>query len=195
MNVPTLVQLRDQLGRAMVAQPNSPVLHKANMLLNAVFARQAELPSVVRLGAARAAALALDVARSHTLSAGESMPLLSDYLDPFKVPALAWARRENVGDAVYKDTGKPVPIDPMANLQALLSRAQQSLRDAPGQAALDVANALDAAYQAVAESAKNVGKGAADFVDAAARSAVLPVLLGAGLLLAYGYANRSRRSA
>ena len=195
MNVPTLVQLRDQLGRAMVAAPNSPVLHKANLLLNAVFARQAELPSVVRLGAARATALALDCARSHTLSAGEAMPLLSDFLDPYKVPSLAWARRADVGDAVFKATGQPVPIDVVANLQSLLGRAQQSLRDAPGQAALDVANALDAAYQAVAESAKNVGEGAVRAVDAAARSAVLPVVLVGGLLLAYGYAQRSRRSA
>lgn len=193
--VPTLVELRDQLGRAMVAQPDSRTLHKANLLLQAVFARQRELSSPIRLGAARATALALDVARSHTLSAGETMPLLSDYLDPWRVPQLAWAReRTNVGDLVNARTGQPVSLDPLGNLQALLQRAAQSLRDAPGQAALDVANALDAAYQAVAESSKDVAHGAKDFVDSAARSAVLPVVLGVGALLAYGYANR-RRSA
>lgn len=193
MTVPTLVQLRDQLGRAMVAQPNSPTLQRANLLLNAVFARQKELPSALKLGAARATALALDHARARTLSAGQTMPLLSDYLDPERMPSLAWARqRSQVGDLIDARTGKPVEIAPLENLQALLSRAAQSLRDAPGQSALDIANALDAAYQAVAESAKNVGQGAASAVDAAARSAVLPVALTVGVLLALGFARRSR---
>lgn len=184
------MQLRDQLGRAMVAQPDSPTLQRANMLMQAVFARQSELPSVVKLGAARATALALDLARARTLSAGDTMPLLSDYLDPSRVPALSWAQRAQVGDLVNTRTGQPIALDPLANLQGMIDRAMQSLKDAPGQAALDVANALDAAYRAVAESAKNVGRGAAEAVDAAARSAVLPVVLVGGLLLAVGFARR-----
>lgn len=187
MNVPTLVQLRSQLGQALVAEPNSPILHSANRLLNAVFARKDELPSQIKLGAARATALALDLAHGKSLSAGQALPLLSDYLDPDRQPELAWART-NVGDLVDVRTGRSVA----PTLEAQLKLAQQSLRDAPGQAALDVANALDAAYQAVAESARNVGRGAASAIDSAARSAVLPVALGAGLLLAWGYANRRR---
>lgn len=191
MSVPTLAQLRDQLGRTMLQQPNSANLHKANRVLSAVFARQSELPSALKLGAARATALALDLARGHSLTAGVAMPLLSDSLDPARQPALAWART-HVGDAVYKATGKPVEIDPLSNLLSLLDRAQQSIRDAPGQAALDVANALDAAYQAVAESTASVAKGLQGAVESAARSAVLPVALTCGVLLAWGYANRRR---
>lgn len=192
MNVPTLAQLRDQLGRAMVAQPDNPHLHSSNRLLNAVFARRDELPSALKLGAARATALALDHARGRTLSAGEAVPLLSDYLDPERVPALAWARSRSahVGDLVDAKTGQVVKVDPLGNLIALLDRAQQSIRDAPGQAALDVANALDAAYQAVAESTKNVAQGAKEVVDSAARSAVLPAVLVGGVLLAYGFSRR-----
>lgn len=194
MAVPSIVQLRDQLGRALVQQPDSPTLHSANRVLNAVFSARDKLPSRLKLAAARAAALALDLASTRTLSSGQARPLLSDFLNPDREPSLAWART-NVAGAVYTNTGKPVKVDPLANLNLLIERAQQSLRDAPGQAALDVANALDEAYQAVADSAKNVGRAAADTLDAAARSAVLPVALGVCALLAVGYARRGGRTA
>lgn len=178
MNVPTLVDLRDQLGRELIAHPNAKHLHKANALLRAVFARQGEIPGATKLGAARATALALDLSRANTLTAGNTVALLSDSLDPQRVPGLS-TMRARVGD-----------IDALARLQELLTRAQQSLRDAPGQAALDVANALDAAYQAVAESARDVGKGAQNVVEQAARSATLPAAIVIGVLVAWGFSRR-----
>lgn len=182
--VPSLAELRHQLGRALVAQPDADALHHANRVLNATFARHRELSPTIKLGAARAVALAMDLVRSRSLSAGQTMALLSDHLDPGKQPALAWwPSKTAVGDAAPQR-------DLLLDLANALDRAQQSMRSNSDQLPLDVANALDRAYRAVAESTKNVGRGAADVVRSATGLAIMPVVLAAGLMVAWGFSRR-----
>lgn len=190
MTVLTLVQLRDQLGRALVHDPNSAVLHRANTVLNAVFERKDQLPSAVKLGAARSVAIAMDFARARTLTAGETVPLLADSLDPAKQHELNWWARSLVSGAVDARTGQPVQSDIMLDLANALDRAQESVRNGLEQAPLDVANALDRAQTAVVDSAKNLGRGALDAAAAASRAAILPVALGIGLFVAWGWSRR-----
>lgn len=190
MSVPTLVQLRDQLGRALVQNPNAPVLHTANSVLNATFAARERLKPAVRLGAARAVAIALDFARAGTLTSGETMPLLADALDPAKQTELGWWARAIVAGAVDTRTGRPVQSDTLLELANALDRAQDSVRNGLEQAPLDVANALDRAKQAVLDSARDVGQGALDAAAAASRAAILPVALGVTVLLAWGWSRR-----
>lgn len=188
MSVPTLIQLRDQLGRALVRDANSPVLHRANSVLNAALDRKDQLPSSVKLAAARAVAIAMDLARARTLTAGETVPLLADSLDPAKQSQLAWWARSLVSGA-----NDPPERDLMLELANALDRAQESVRNGLEQAPLDVANALDRAQTAVLDSAKDVGRGALDAAAAASRAAILPVALAVTGLLAWGFARRKGR--
>lgn len=183
--VPSLTELRHQLGRALVVQPDSLVLQQANRVLNAAFARQRELSPAVKLGAGRAVAIAMDSVRLKSLAPGQTVPLVSDYLDPAKQSSLGWWPGTALGDAA-----PPASRDLMLDLANALDRAQTSLRNGASEMPLDVANALDRAYQAVAESAKNVGRGAADVVSTAARSAILPVALAVSLMVAWGWSRR-----
>ncbi len=182
MSVPTLVQLRDQLGRALVQAPNAAVLHRANTVLNAALEHKG-LPSAVKLGAARAVAIAMDFARARSLTAGETMPLLADALDPARQAELAWWARSIV-------SGANGERDTMLDLANALDRAQESVRNGLEQAPLDVANALDRANQAVLDSAKNLGRGALDAASETTRALAGPAVLAIGVLIAWGWSRR-----
>lgn len=184
---PTLMQLRDMLGRELIAQPNQPVLHSAVRVMTRAVERRGRLNKAQRLLAARAVALALDLARTTSLVAGTAEPMLSDALDPRKVPELGWWDRITEW---WAENPKAAQSDPMLDLANTLDRGLTAVREGADQAVLDVANALDKAYEAVGESAQDFGNAALNATRKASFAAILPVGLGVALLLAFGWARR-----
>lgn len=182
MTVPTLIELRDQLGRALVAHPNDPLLHNANRVLSLTLANRERLKPVVKLAVGRTVALALDSQKGKALTAGETSLFLSDRLDPRKQSTLGWCPTTFAGGTWYEDL--------MRDWSAKIDHAAQLMRNQDDDAVLAIANALDDAYQAVSESAKNVGQGALDAAQKVTTAAIVPVVLAGGLLLAWGYSRR-----